>query len=149
MNETKCKKFLIVSIGSFAMSSISFLLIPFSNFNGSAIQRFFAYMVGAMFWLGFIVGLIITYRLGSIRKKAGFCKYPIPGILCFFKNKSGIFFDIMMLSSLALFIAAKLLLEDYGWVWIIMLAILLFSVFMHSIFNGNNYFFIVQKGVKQ
>lgn len=148
MAESKCKKLLLLSVVFFTASSMSFILIPVSDFNGTSIQRFFAYTVGAMFWLGVIVGLAVTFSLGSVRQKAGYCKYPIPGILCFFKTKSGIFFDIIMFFSLALFIGAKLLLADYEWVRIIMLSITMFSFYMHSVFNGNNYLFVVKKGVE-
>ena len=148
MKETNGKKILIVSVVSFAASSISFLLIPISNFNGNIIQRCFSYMVGIMFWIGLIIGLISTFRLGNIRKKSGYFKHSIPGILCFFKTKTGKVFDIMMLASLALFIAARLMLTEHDWIWLFMLSVLMFSLTMHSIFNGKNYFFVVQKGVK-
>lgn len=135
-------------MGAFTISSMSFLLIPFSNFNGTSVQRFFAYMVGIMFWFGLIIGLIITFILGEIRKKAKFQQYPLPGIMCFFKNKRGRILDIVMISSLTLFIFVKLFFANYSLIWIIMLTILTFSIFMHSILNGNNYLFTVQKGEK-
>lgn len=37
------------SIVCFALSSMSFLLIPVSDFNGTLIRRILAYMVGGVF----------------------------------------------------------------------------------------------------
>ncbi len=148
MEKIKYNRALVSSMVSFTISSMSFLLIPISNFDGTSVQRFLAYMVGIMFWFGLLIGLIINFILGKIRKNVTVNQYPIPGIFCFFKNQKGKFFDILMLSSLALLTVCKLMFADYSWIWIVMLTILVFSFFMHSVFNGNNYLFAVQKGVK-
>lgn len=148
LKKTKYKNALIASIGVFAMSSMSFLLIPISYFGGIKVQRFLAYMVGVLFWTGLIIGLIITFILGKVRKKANYQKYAMPGVICFFKNKKGKICDIVMIFSVALFIFIRLFFSNYILLWIIMLTISIFSTYMHSILNGNNYSFAVQKEVK-
>lgn len=60
---------LLCSIVCFAIFSMSFFLITVSHFNGTLIQRIFTYMVGGLFWLDLIVGLILTASLSSWRKK--------------------------------------------------------------------------------
>ena len=138
----KFKKYncaLLCSIVCFTISSASFILIPISDFNGTKIERILAYMVGILFWLGFIIGLTITFVLGRMRRKVGYKKYRIPGLFC----------DIAMLISLIVIIAAKILLKDYNLLWPVMLSIAMFLIFMHSIINGNNYSYAFQEDVKQ
>lgn len=106
-------------------------------------------MVGILFWLGFIIGLTITFVLGRMRRKVGYKKYRIPGLFCFFNNKIGKICDIAMLISLIVIIAAKILLKDYNLLWPVMLSIAMFLIFMHSIINGNNYSYAFQEDVKQ
>ena len=148
----KFKKYncaLLCSIVCFTISSASFILIPISDFNGTKIERILAYMVGILFWLGFIIGLTMTFVLGRMRRKVGYKKDRITGLFCFFNNKIGKICDIAMLISLIVIIAAKILLKDYNLLWPVMLSIAMFLIFMHSIINGNNYSYAFQEDVKQ
>lgn len=149
MEDKKYKYALLCSILCFAVSSMSFLLIPMSNFNGTQIERILAYMVGILFWFGFITGLAITFILSKIRKKAGYKKHSFPGLMCFFKSTGGTICDFVMLFSLMLLIVVKTTLKAYSFLWILMLSITTFFIFMHSILNGNNYSYVLQKGVKK
>lgn len=49
MENKKCRLTFMGSIVCFALSSMSFLLIPVSDFNGTLIRRILAYMVGGVF----------------------------------------------------------------------------------------------------
>lgn len=148
MKINKYRRIMLISILCFAVSSLSFFLIPFSNFRGSSIEQTMAYMVGGLFWLGLISGLIVTTILGHIRKKDSKKKNRLPGVLCFFKNKRAKQCDITMFIAFVLFTISQKLLGLYHWVSIILLSITLFSVYLHSILNGSNYAYAIQKGVK-
>lgn len=147
MDSTKYRNMLLYSIISFLMSSLSFLIIPFSRFEGTIIQRTLAYMVGFFFWTGLVIGMIITYFLSKIRKKCNNKNYSLPGFFCFFKNKKSWICDIIMLVSAMLFIIIKTYFTHVTLAWSAALSLLTFSVYTHSVLNGNNYAFAVKKGV--
>ena len=138
---------LLYSMTSFLISSLSFLMIPFSRFDGSLTQRVLAYMVGFIFWTGLIVGMIITYYLGKIRLKNNNKEYCLPGFFCFFKNKKSRIWDIIMFASVIVFITIKTAFVNMTLAWSSALSFLTFSVYIHSVLNGNNYTFAVKKGV--
>ena len=98
MSKNRYCGILLYSVISFLISALSFILIPFSNFEGTKLQKAIAYMVGFIFWIGLIVGLILTHYLGKIRQKHNYRKYVLPGILCFFKNKKSKYIDILMIA---------------------------------------------------
>jgi len=149
MNINDYKKMILFSLISFAASSFSFMLIPFSDFRGTVLQKSTAYAVGILFWAGFIIGLIITVRLGRIRKKDSDKNYRLPGALCFFKNKNAVKSDIAMIISVILLIVFQKLLGTHHIVSVILLSVTIFAVYIHSILNGNNYAYITRKGVKK
>ena len=149
MKIEKYRSILLASIGAFALSSVSFLLIPFSRFSGTALQKTFAYLVGIFFWSGLIAGLIMTAVLGKACKKAKYKKYVLPGALCFFKNKKGKLFDIVMISASAALIIINIIGDAVTWISMVLLSAAVFSVYMHSVFNGNNYSYAVCKEVNK
>lgn len=149
MNISSYKKMFINSLISFAISSFSFLLIPLSDFRGTIFQKLIAYAVGALFWIGFITGLIVTMYLGNVRKKDSNKSYKLPGVLCFFKNKISIKCDISMIISVISLIVFQKLLGTHHIVSVILLSITIFLIYMHSVFNGNNYAYMTKKGVKK
>ena len=149
MKKSKYRGILLASICAFALSSASFLLIPFSRFSGTALQKTLAYLVGILFWSGLIAGLIMTAVLGKARKKARYKKYELPGVLCFFKNKKGKIFDIIMISASVLLLIIDLIGATVTLISMVILSAGVFSVYMHSVFNGNNYSFAVGKEVNK
>ena len=142
MSKNRYCGILLYSVISFLISALSFILIPFSNFEGTKLQKALAYMVGFIFWIGLIVGLILTHYLGKIREKHNYRKYFLQGILCFF-------IDILMIISAIAFIIVKTSFSSEILVLSITLSLLVFSVYIHSVLNGNNYAFAVKKGVHQ
>lgn len=146
------KKYILilkVSIICFAISSMSFLLIPISDFNGMLIQRILAYMVGGLFWGGLLVGLIMTAILSSWMKKDSQKKRRFPGIFCFFRNKQARICDCAMFMIIVLFIILQKFLGLYHWISIILLSCTLMSIYMHSVLNGEIYVCIMQRGVRK
>lgn len=148
MNVNSYKKMFLNSLISFVISSFSFLLIPLSDFRGTIFQKLTSYAVGVLFWAGFIIGLIITVYLGSIRKKDSDKHYKLPGILCFFKNKIAVKCDISMIISVILLIIFQRLLGTHHIASVIILSFTIFTIYIHSVFNGNNYAYMTQRGVK-
>lgn len=149
MSKNKYCNVLLYSVISFLISALSFILIPFSNFEGSKIQKALAYTVGFIFWIGLIVGLILTHYLGKKRQKHHYREHYLPGIFCFFKNKKSRACDILMIISAIAYIVVKTSFPDKIFVMSISLSLLVFSVYIHSVLNGNNYAFAVKKGVHQ
>lgn len=143
------RKVLLYSVLCFAVSSISFLCIPFSDFNKNGIKRIMVYMVGGLFWSGLIVGLVLTAILSSWRKKDSKKKCKRPGILYFFRNKQAMRCDSAMFLMIVLFIISQNFLGLYHWISIILLSSMLFSIYMHSVLNGDNYAYAIQRGVKK
>lgn len=149
MNISSYKKMFLNSLICFAVSSFSFLLIPLSDFRGTILQKLTAYVIGALFWIGFITGLIITMYIGNIRKKDCDKQYKLPGVLCFFKNEISVKCDISMIISVILLIIFQKLIGTYHIVSIILLSLTIFLIYIHSVFNGNNYAYMTKKGVKK
>lgn len=149
MENKKYKLTFMVSIVCFSLSSMSFLLIPISDFNGTLIQRILAYMVGGLFWGGLLVGLIMTSILSFWIKRDFQKKRRLPGILCFFKNKQAKGCDCAMFLILVLFIVSQRILGLYHWISIILLSCMLMSIYMHSVLNGEIYAYIMQRGVRK
>ena len=143
------RSILLASIGAFAVSSASFLLIPVSSFSGTSLQKTLAYLVGILFWSGLIAGTAMSAVLGKIRRTEHYKKYDLPGALCFFKNKKAKLFDIVMIAAAVALIITSIIGAGTGWVYMILLSACVFSVYMHSVFNGNNYSFAVFKEVKK
>jgi hypothetical protein len=149
MENKKYKLTFMGSIVCFAISSMSFFLIPVSDFNGKLIHRILAYMVGGLFWGGLFVGLIMTAILSSWMKKDSQKKRRFPGILCFFRNKQAKRYDCAMFLIFVLFIVSQRILGLYHWISIILLSCMLMSIYMHSVLNGEIYAYIMQRGVRK
>ena len=147
MKRQSLKTFIRISEMCFAVSSSSFLFIPISNFNGNNPQQFIAYLVGILFWGGLLAGVFCMIILDSKRRKAKFRKSHCPGILCFFKNAKAKKWDICMIVSVLAFILSEKHLGLYHTLSLVLLALTVLSIYLHSILNGNNYAYAFQKGV--
>lgn len=147
MKRTSPKTFIRISEMCFAVSSSSFLFIPISNFNGNNPQQFIAYLVGILFWGGLIAGVFCMIILDSKRRKAKFRKSQCPGVLRFFKNKKAKKCDVCMIVSILVFMLSEKLLGLYHTLSLVLLALTVLSIYLHSILNGNNYAYAFQKGV--
>ena len=141
------KLYIRISEVFFAISSSSFLFIPKSNFNGRNTQQALAYMVGALFWTGLIVGIFSMILLNNKRRKSKFRKHRYPGVICFFSNKRAKMCDVLMVLNLIFFFVFKHFNGLYHSFSLVLLAISVLLVYWHSILNGNNYAYAFQKGV--
>lgn len=149
MKRSNLKKYIRISEICFAVSASSFLIIPKADFNGGRLQQIMAYMVGALFWLGLTAGLISIIILNNKRRKAKFKKYRIPGIISFFKNKNAKICDTAMIVSTAALIIADNMLGFFHTLSLVLLSVTVFTIYLHSVLNGNNYAYAYQKGVRK
>lgn len=147
MKQASPKAFIRISEKCFAISSSSFLFIPKSNFNGSDSQQVIAYSVSILFWGGLLSRIISLILLDFKRRKDKFRISYCPGMLRFFRNKKAKICDSCMIVSILAFIATEKHLGLYHTLSLVLLALSVLSIYLHSILNGNNYAYVFQKGV--
>ena len=139
------KIFLAISIACFALSSVSVMLILADN-NKESLKPL---IISTIFWGGLIIGLIFTFLIGKYRKNEKYKIHKYPGIFCFMKNKNATICDIVWLLSIVLFLLFSAILGQHNVFSIMMLALALLLSYLHSVFNGNNYAFIVKRGKRK
>ncbi|NLI63654.1 MAG: hypothetical protein GX367_02860 [Bacteroidales bacterium] len=143
------RKYLILSILGFLISSSTFFLVPFASFEKGGIAQKLAYTIGIAFWIGILAAVIFTMLLSSLRSKEEKKEknkrksHSKIGLVKFFSNKIAKTFDIIFMVSLAgqvivLIIGAHIMVE------VTILFLLVFSFEMHCIFNGKNYSYIIK-----
>jgi len=134
------KKWLVLSIISFLISSMTIWLMPYVSFEGEEWQRTLGYVLGGVFWGGFFMGLL--FQLPISRRRKADKKYTEKRRFAF-SNKPAIFFVVMLITSgvvagIAFFTPAMPQLLSFGAVFG-----LVFSLKMHGLFNGRNYIYLL------
>ncbi len=123
-------------------SSFSLILSYFGDYQGNIINVIMAYAVGVLFWLGLIIGYVLLFILSKHRKAKTKAKKCKPGIIVFFSNKPAKIADLTMVGSLILTLAFTFIpFLSFG-IETVFLAILVFSIHMHCLFNGVNFKYI-------
>jgi len=146
--------YLIVSIIGFLIFSISFLLMPVETTGAEQGPNAVTVVAGIMFWIGLLVGVIAQICLSASRKnwfnknkvRLPLSNQPKLGLITFFRNKTAIGFDVLLIISLVGLIVSIALTNATGYGCYIFLALTTFSFCSHCIFNGKNYYFIENKG---
>lgn len=141
---------LYISIGSFLLMSFSFLLMPI-DFATKGLQ-IVNILIGIMFWLFLLIGIITQVALTQKRKK-WFKKHHLKqyrlkmrvGVISFFQNTLGCIADIISAVSLIALIITAVLTDAAGFMCYVFLELFVFSFIMHCILNGKNYYFITNK----
>ncbi len=124
------------------ISSFSLLFSFGGDFNGSTMNKIFAYATGLGFWLGLLIGYILLFVLNRNRKRYDNTALTRrAGIICFFSNRYATVFDILLAVSLIVTVLFFVLLSYHSEA-IIALCICLFSLHMHIILNGINFQYI-------
>ena len=138
----KEKSLLYAQIASFAVSSCS-LAFSFMTSDATAADRAGSIIIGIIFWLGLIAGIVLTVLLSKKIKKTGFNEGKI-GLIHFFSNPIAIVFDCLMILSL---IGSVLIIvfKSEQLIGYFVIALFIFSFEMHCILNGKNYLYIKQK----
>lgn len=142
-----------------AISSFSLILVPFSDYDGSAFNVVTAIIAGVLFWLFLILGYLVFAGIAKHRKvyekkatssnkgrlsRADNKKKP--GIVCFFSNKFAMIADIVLIASFILTLVMVLFIPQTPQViQIILISLLLFSLHMHCVLNGINFRYIRER----
>lgn len=147
MKKSNCiiKKYFWCIVFLLTVMSFTFLLMPIANYmqNGWK-QRLVLVMVGILFWLSFIGGytlLIITIRMFkklSYKEKSE-VKNKMPKCLRFFSNIYAAIVDAILIAVIVVLIVITILGRMTGVFPYIVMAISVFSINMHCLFNGNIY----------
>lgn len=146
--------YLIVSVIGFLIFSISFLLMIVKTKGAEQGPNVVTLVAGVMFWIGLLVGAIAQICL-SVSRKNWFNKnrvclplsnQPKLGVITFFRNRTAIVFDVLLIIALVGLIVSVILTNATGYACYIFLALTAFSFCSHCIFNGKNYYFIENKG---
>ena len=138
-----------LQIFSFACVAFSFLLIPIEfekEIRGIPLTSFIA---GVVFWGALVLASLIQIILVICRNKF-FKKHNLKrnkklrnmGVFSFFKNKIAVVMDILFIMSIIGLALVFALTESQGYICYIFVAIFVFLLFMHSVFNGKIYFYI-------
>ncbi len=140
---------LCVSIGSFFLMSLSFLLMPITIPNMQ--PRILNIIVGSAFWGFLIIGVAMQVVLAQRRKawsrRNHLCHnqkllFSKVGIVAFAQNVFGCIADVMLGLSLIFLIIALVLTKSTGYICYIAFAIFVFAFCLHCILNGKVFYFI-------
>jgi hypothetical protein len=136
------KLFYFMIVFMFLFSSV-FLFMPMAAKESIAGNQNVFFALGIMFWFGFLSSYIILFIINSNRRKNTTTKKGIKHI-GFFKINSNIIaliFDVIFLISF-ISVIIMLLFSYNGYILYIAVFLFVFSLHMHSIFNGQNFEYI-------
>ena len=128
-----------ISIGSFLLMSVSFVLMPIEKLN---------FLPGILFWAGLILGVTLQIVLGGRRRKF-FASYkvkpekmqkPRNGLLSFGSNRIAVVADGVLIAGFIATVLSLIITKGYGTICYIFIAITVFSFCLHCILNGRIYF---------
>lgn len=127
------------------VSPLSLLILLFLSFEGDSVSIPLICITEVIFWGCMVAGYALLAMINKSRKSKIKGKQTLkkakPGVICFFSNRFAIVFDMIMGLSFVLTIIF--------WIFPVLncavietFAVFLFSLHMHSIFNGVNYKYI-------
>lgn len=136
--------------------SLTFLMMPIADHVEGNAQRFVLVMVGILFWgssLGGYFFWVMTYRnykelLRKDPSKANQSGHVI-GAFELFSNTQAAVADAMLIADVAVMAIMTIWGRMDGMIPYIVLAVLIFSIHMHCIFNGNIYREVIYKKEKE
>lgn len=142
----RIKTYFFISVISLSLTSIVIMLMPWASEQAIATNDNSVRIVGMSFWLLTLLGYG-AFCLANAKRKRFWVKrfgrdiqknYK-PGFLCFFSNRIAEVFDIMM----ATFLVTTTIIAFTPWrntfFFIALLALVVWAVNMHSLFNGRTY----------
>lgn len=142
----------LISVVCFFLMAIDFLVMPLDGYrkvDSSALNL----ITGIVFWSTLVVGCAAQVMLS--RKRKVWCGiYGVNetidenarvGLLSFFQNGPGKAADIALGVSLVLLVAAMIVTRASGYVCYVFLACFVFSLCMHCVLNGKNYYYLSNK----
>lgn len=129
---------------SLSVSPLSILLTFWGDYSGTILNVILAYLVGVLFWVGLIVGIVLLLVINKHRKadESFRVKKKLPGIISFFSNQYAIVADVVTAISL-IFLLVFLFVPWFNQgVTVALIAIFLFAFNMHCVLNGMNFKYI-------
>ena len=130
---------------SFTLFALSFAFMPLPYCFEGAAQRASFIINGLLFWATLIAGCFFLVRASGYAKAVyradpdtAYIRSLPPGIIRFFTNRTAAFFDVLLLASAA-GTAVLLLKGNSGAEVFAVISIAVFSLIMHSLFNGRIY----------
>ncbi|MCR4615401.1 MAG: hypothetical protein K5756_04555 [Clostridiales bacterium] len=140
----KLKLFNILSIAAFTIMSLSVLLTPFSEtYNPLNGKKFMTYIIFALFWLGFVSGIIFVILASFSRKNLKGrkkIKGKLPGIISFFKNTESIISFAVFIIGVAITLFLRIGSHDSkAFLQFIGLFCIVWGFSLHCVFDGCNY----------
>jgi len=141
---SKIRILIIIALISLFISSYVIILIPFSDFGEGGFKTVLSYCISICFYLFLILGYILFIVANQKRKKQKLTKknrYKLkPGIIVFFSSLWGSIADIILIMSVVMVAMLMIFPNVFSdLIKYILIATFIFSVHMHSIFNGVNY----------
>lgn len=149
------KKYFYMSVGLITVLSSTFLIMPAADYIESEWkQRAVLGIVGGFFWISLIGGYTFLFMAQKaykklLKKNGAKNKDQIPGGLKFFTNKYAAIADAIFIASVVVLIVLIILERMKGFFPYIVLAVLVFSINMHCLLNGNIYKFILNIKYKE
>lgn len=141
-----------ISIISFLLLSLSFMLMPIESEDSFEGLSKFSLVAGIMFWISLVAGIVTQIVLVHRRKKwyvanrvkRGQFQQKI-GIISFFRNAYAIMADIVAILSLIGLIIAMVATHGTGYICYILVSVFVFAFCMHCILNGKVYYYVINQ----
>lgn len=141
-----------VSVLSFLMLAVSFLLMPIESETTQDKISVIALIAGVMFWVSIFIGLA-TQVILSVRRKKWYSANRIKadkkeqktGLISFFRNKYAIIADIASAISLIGLVVAMIVTHSTGYICYVFVSAFIFSFSMHCILNGKVFYFVTNQ----
>lgn len=133
-----------LSISSFGIMSVSFLLMPIERIS---------ILAGGIFWVGLLMGFILQVVL-EIRRRDFFARYrvrlqqmqrPRNGLLTVGANKMAKIADGVFAISVICLVLSFWLTRGTSYLCYILITIATFSLCMHCVLNGRIYFHVINQ----
>lgn len=138
MSDNKMRQYFLLVLGSFVLSAVSVLLLPFSTTETAKLTTI-GYISGALFWIGMLVGItgyIVLYRknkeiFSQEEKKGG-----LPSVLCFFNSELKKIVDGVFLVAAAGTVYCAVNIQVNQILAVILIFLLILSIYLHCLFSG-------------
>lgn len=132
---SKGKAFLLLSMIAFFIMSATFLVMPLIQTNIDSGSNAYNIVVGIIFWLNLIFGMISLFlarkNINGIKEvKRGI------GLIKFFQNKIAAIFDILLIISIIGLIILTIATDGTLYICYIFFSAVTFTFIMHCILNG-------------
>ena len=143
--EGSLRKWAVLSVLSFLLSSAAVLLMPLASFEREAWRKAVAYILASVFWLGIIAGVLFLRPVSKRRKRDTQYREISGSVLTrFFSNRTAVVIDVMLAVSFIALAAALIIRVMPQWAFSTILSVFVFSFETHWLFNGRNYTYLTQ-----